>query len=436
VRDSDRCPLGQCREVETLEHLQCHCPVTKGARIEVHHRIWRRLVELIREHSEASNYLLITEKSTRGMAKEARHWHADEGAQGQWYTAMHTLARVLKTSDRPGLPPGRWDAQRKKTLGQRPDGIFLHWSERRFHILEFTRTYDSDGQSLNRADGRKQKKYTRLCRYYQAVLPGWQGSVLPFTVGVRGSLGLTTFCNNLRTLAVPRPEHERIAKSVITITLEGLERMFSVRRARLLGQDVPSILTSTPDPRAGPDPVTHTSAPGPRGKRDREKEDAHQEGDLQRTLAGDNNNKKQRIELSRLRQATIAAASQEARARRSNGERTLEGGGSSERERVREKGTAGTGGGEGSHQQVAQRGAERELRGKGGRDRKRERAADDGGDRTRASSSAASRTDGKAATTAAHRGREGSHKQGEERRRVNHTDTSSPHHTSSTTEHR
>jgi hypothetical protein len=179
------------------------------------------------------------------------------------------------------------------------------------------------------------------------------------------------------------------------------------------------------------------SAPGPRGKRDREKEDVHHEGDLQRTLTGANSSKKQRTELNRLRRDTIAEGNQGAGGRRGRVEGALRGEGDSERGREKERYRVDGDNGGGRDQTTVRRGGEREQRGSGGSDRKRESAADDdGGDRQRASSSAASRKIDKPTAAEARRGRADGHKQGEGRRSDNHTDTPPPHHTSSSTEHR
>jgi hypothetical protein len=54
----------------------------------------------------------------------------------------------------------------------------------------------------------------------------WRGTIIPFTVGVLGSLDQAIFHKNLGIQGVPQQQRQHIAKAVITVTLAGLERMF------------------------------------------------------------------------------------------------------------------------------------------------------------------------------------------------------------------
>ena len=71
---------------------------------------------------------------------------------------------------------------------QRPDGLLINWQSKRFYILEFTRAYDPDMAALDQADARKARRYAQLCDRIQRKLHGWKGEVVPFTIGVRGTI--------------------------------------------------------------------------------------------------------------------------------------------------------------------------------------------------------------------------------------------------------
>ena len=57
--------------------------------------------------------------------------------------------RVASTADL------RREKRNRIICRQRPDGFFINWAESEIFILEFTRTFDSDGTRLAQADARK-----------------------------------------------------------------------------------------------------------------------------------------------------------------------------------------------------------------------------------------------------------------------------------------
>ena len=117
---------------------------------------------------------------------------------------------------------------------QRPDGVVIDWARRRFHILEFTRPYDSRRKSLALANIYKLLKYQPLHKKLTHSLPrGWAASVIAFSVGVRGSADGPAWTAALKHLGVPLRHHDSIIKAAIDSSLAALLDMTDARMAAL-----------------------------------------------------------------------------------------------------------------------------------------------------------------------------------------------------------
>ena len=90
---------------------------------------------------------------------------------------------------------------------QRPDGIFIDWAKRAFAILEFTRPYDSTRKVLLDTDKRKRNRYEQLLRKLQELLPGWEGTIVTFSLGVRGTVLEPQWKQELRSLNIQDHHH-------------------------------------------------------------------------------------------------------------------------------------------------------------------------------------------------------------------------------------
>jgi hypothetical protein len=115
---------------------------------------------------------------------------------------------------------------------QRPDGLLLNWKAKSFFILEFTRAYDPDLQALRIADEQKTQRYARLCNHLQARLPGWSGRVMPFTIGIRGTMNEATWMANLEALSIPGDKQYPIMKAALKTALDGLDTVFLARNGQ------------------------------------------------------------------------------------------------------------------------------------------------------------------------------------------------------------
>ena len=137
-------------------------------------------------------------------------------------------------------PPGRRTTEELQR--QRPDAIFIDWAKRRFAILEFTRPYDSTKKALLDTDKRKREKYEQLLRRMAELLPGWEGTIATFTLGVKGTVLEPQWKKALRSLNIPDPHHPRVILAAVQGAMEGLDTMLQARSAQLqLGQSVADV---------------------------------------------------------------------------------------------------------------------------------------------------------------------------------------------------
>ena len=139
----------------------------------------------------------------------------------------------------PQPPGGRTTEELQR---QRPDAIFIDWAKRRFAILEFTRPYDSTKKALLDTDKRKREKYEQLLRRMAELLPGWEGTIATFTLGVKGTVLEPQWKKALRSLNIPDPHHPRVILAAVQGAMEGLDTMLQARSAQLqLGQSVADV---------------------------------------------------------------------------------------------------------------------------------------------------------------------------------------------------
>ena len=82
----------------------------------------------------------------------------------------------------------------------RPDAVVIRWNKRCLYLLEVTRPYDSRLDFADRPVLRdKLAKYQVVADLLRKVAPRWSVQVLPFTIGVRGTLDVSSGLNISRT---------------------------------------------------------------------------------------------------------------------------------------------------------------------------------------------------------------------------------------------
>ena len=118
-------------------------------------------------------------------------------------------------------------------IKRRPDGVFLNWKERVFHILEFTRPYDSTREDLLRTDENKRNKYQPMHSKIMAQLQphSWKGEVIALSIGVRGTVLEDHWQTALDKLDVPKTKHQGIMSRAVGATLTELDKIFQAHLA-------------------------------------------------------------------------------------------------------------------------------------------------------------------------------------------------------------
>ena len=117
---------------------------------------------------------------------------------------------------------------------KRPDGLAINWQKRKFYILEYTRVFDSDQMALTRADIQKTEKYTPLLTDLRRKLGGrWSGTILTFTIGIRGSINSKRWTRNFELLGLKKKLCVCAIKASVTASLDALEILYSARAANL-----------------------------------------------------------------------------------------------------------------------------------------------------------------------------------------------------------
>ena len=213
--DSAQCPL--CGALsESQSHIQCLCPSLKEARIAAHHQIARCLWTAI-EHGSRSmqrNFTMAPETQVDAIRDLApphlasswdRIW-AEFFSEASQYPVPANLARL------------------------RPDAVVIRWNRRCLYLLEVTRPYDSRADFANRPALRdKLAKYQVVADLLRKVAPRWSVHVLPFTIGVRGTLDVKLWSEHLTTLGLAPSEIPRVLQKVVTTTLSVLDVVYDAR---------------------------------------------------------------------------------------------------------------------------------------------------------------------------------------------------------------
>ena len=142
---------------------------------------------------------------------------------------------------------GRLSAE-QDPASQRQDGLLIDWATNNFYFLEFTRVNDEELDHLAQTSAKKKAKYQALKRHYLQHLQGWKGEVLPFTIGMRGTLIEAQWKQTLGQLGLTSTNHEALAITAVEATLQGLDTMFQARLARLHQPPPPSPTEATAHP--------------------------------------------------------------------------------------------------------------------------------------------------------------------------------------------
>jgi len=207
--------------VESLGHIQCHCPVLQLPRIAIHHGIWRELMLSIRESSTD--------------ASEPR-WHFPSAispeAHVEWglykileYMGLHEIlplgagqnrAKLRKDIEEYHIADGiNFDETDIDTfIAWRPDGLACDKEKKLCEFLEYTRAMDTNEDWAEKKEQGKNYRHSSHLGFINHLSnrekSGWKASQTNFTTGVRGSLHTNQFLTRLEPLLV-KNKHTREA---------------------------------------------------------------------------------------------------------------------------------------------------------------------------------------------------------------------------------
>ena len=116
----------------------------------------------------------------------------------------------------------------------RPDGIARNWKKKKIFFLENTRCFDSSPTSLSVSDKYKVSKYTQVVDYLIRQLGrGWTGSIMPFSIGIRGSIDVRVWTQHMNELGIPASMIPKNLQASVDAVLDSLNFSFIARTTAL-----------------------------------------------------------------------------------------------------------------------------------------------------------------------------------------------------------
>ena len=224
LADAPTCLLcGQGEESQS--HIQCFCPVLKGARIRAHHHLAQQLWAAIARGTAPGFefHAEMTVSSLRGLA-----------ATPEWYHIWQRMCDDLEDQVSDSLEHDETDPHLAGGLGsKRPDAWAVNWGAAQLYILEFTRPSDTAPDWDTSTDTYKRTKYEPIRNRISSCLPAWTVEILTFSLGIRGSFNESTWTRNLEVFGVSGLKAERVMLDLIELGLHELSAIYRVRQAAL-----------------------------------------------------------------------------------------------------------------------------------------------------------------------------------------------------------
>ena len=117
---------------------------------------------------------------------------------------------------------------------KRPDGIAINWKKKKLCFLEYTRCFDSSPTSLIASDKYKVSKYTPVVDSLTRELgSGWTGSIMSFSIGIRGSIDVSNWTRHMKELGIPASTIPNILQASVDAVLAALDFVYTARTAAL-----------------------------------------------------------------------------------------------------------------------------------------------------------------------------------------------------------
>jgi hypothetical protein len=119
---------------------------------------------------------------------------------------------------------------------KRPDAWAVSWEDRKLFLMEFTRPNDKEIDFSQSTDRMKYERYLPLMEWMTRLLPGWEVDILPFTVGIRGTIDELAWTERLGRLGLQGRATERVMLTLVKQALTELTAIYSCRQAALANQ--------------------------------------------------------------------------------------------------------------------------------------------------------------------------------------------------------
>ena len=117
---------------------------------------------------------------------------------------------------------------------KRPDGIAINWKKKKLCFLEYTRCFDSSPTSLIASDKYKVSKYTPVVdSLIRELGSGWTGSIMSFSIGIRGSIDVSNWTRHMKELGIPASTIPNILQASVDAVLAALDFVYTARTAAL-----------------------------------------------------------------------------------------------------------------------------------------------------------------------------------------------------------
>jgi len=201
--------------------VQCLCPQLQDARIAAHHQIATCLWSEITEKQESKSRHCFTWAYETRVDEIRNIASIPPSSAPRWRSLWDAFFSTSGASSEP-LPA---DMARL-----RPDAVAIRWDKRRMFLLEVTRPYDSRSDFASRPHlAEKLSKYQAVAQRFMAVAQNWQVSVIPFTVGVRGSIDVIAWKEHLDALGVAPAAIPRLIRNVMSSALSALDTIYDAR---------------------------------------------------------------------------------------------------------------------------------------------------------------------------------------------------------------
>ena len=210
LAQSSQCPYCQA-QCETLAHFTTICPRFREARTAGHNQVRAKLTSLLLRCLPKQQWKLFEETPMRRTGLELQQ----------------VSVACMVAAER--LPQGyQGDSVSAENL--QPDMVLVSQSLKKIGLLDLCRPFDSLSEQLAAALRRKLCTYAPLLEALRSyVAQGWQVTILPWVVGVRGMINQKSVTKVLNFLQVPRNRQARIVEDV---AIESVKALYSLHQIR------------------------------------------------------------------------------------------------------------------------------------------------------------------------------------------------------------